>query len=121
MVKRGKLDLNVCVFIHWQSFLVMNYNSMLSIAPKAEDPRSFKHLNPGINQVIDKIIMEWPHITTSSNMDPNGNAFHCTTRMAFMKLFSNNLSRLINIMHYKKDTENITQLENIKITMKEVS
>jgi hypothetical protein len=96
----------------------MNYNS---IAPKVEDPKAFKHLNPGINQVIDKIIMEWPHITTSSNMDPNGNAFHCTTRMAFTKLFSNNLSKLINIMHYKKDETNIIQLERIETTMKKVS
>jgi hypothetical protein len=89
---------------------------ILCIAPKEEYPPSFKQFNSAINLVIEKVLNEWPNPTTveKTGMDPNGNEHHCTTRMAFMSLFSNNMTRLLNIMHTMKDDEKIMELEKLK-------
>lgn len=57
------------------------------------------------------ILNEWPNsVTSTGTTDPNGNQYHCTTRAAFISLFSKDLMRLLNTMKSKFDEEGFEKL-----------
>jgi len=107
------------MFVYFSIFFILMFHKfILSIAPSAGDMKSFKIFGSNIKEVIENTIKEWPNMFTVREADPNGNSHHCTTKMAFMSLFHQNLIRLMNTTYSNKDIGKFEELKKLNEALK---